>query len=65
MIEPSEEAPVSSPCIGVCQTDSRGYCVGCLRSLTEIACWSAAANDRKREILQQVEQRKRAIDSQR
>jgi len=32
---------VASPCINVCRLDARsGLCVGCLRTLDEIAAWS-------------------------
>ena len=31
--------PVLSPCIGICQLDDSGWCVGCLRSGDEIARW--------------------------
>ncbi|MHB1827548.1 MAG: DUF1289 domain-containing protein [Steroidobacteraceae bacterium] len=30
-----------SPCVKVCSLDERGYCAGCLRTLAEIAGWSA------------------------
>lgn len=29
-----------SPCTGVCRLDSRGLCMGCLRTGDEIARWS-------------------------
>ena len=33
--------PVSSPCISVCKMDdARGLCVGCMRTIDEIAAWS-------------------------
>lgn len=36
------DAPASSPCTGVCRIDERtGWCEGCLRTLDEIAGWSA------------------------
>lgn len=31
--------PVLSPCIGICQLDEQGLCVGCLRSSDEIGRW--------------------------
>ncbi|HEX7338595.1 MAG TPA: DUF1289 domain-containing protein [Rhodanobacteraceae bacterium] len=34
----SVPAPLT-PCIGVCQLDAAGYCLGCRRSLDEIAHW--------------------------
>lgn len=32
------DAPLT-PCIGICRLDGRGYCIGCLRSMGEIARW--------------------------
>ncbi|HVU81024.1 MAG TPA: DUF1289 domain-containing protein, partial [Rhodanobacteraceae bacterium] len=39
-IEPAslDETPVS-PCIGVCRMDADGLCIGCRRTLAEIARW--------------------------
>ena len=38
--------PVPSPCITVCRMDARtGWCEGCLRTIDEIAAWSAMDDD--------------------
>lgn len=29
-----------SPCVNICKLDERGACLGCCRTLDEIACWS-------------------------
>ncbi|HMN22182.1 MAG TPA: DUF1289 domain-containing protein [Ottowia sp.] len=35
-----DDGPVPSPCLGVCALDAqRQYCVGCERTLSEIAAW--------------------------
>ena len=40
---------MKSPCIKVCQMDpQRGLCIGCRRTLDEIARW-ASMTDRERE----------------
>jgi predicted Fe-S protein YdhL (DUF1289 family) len=45
----------ASPCINVCEMDDRlGLCKGCLRSLDEIASWSAMSDDEKRAVLAQL-----------
>lgn len=31
--------PVPSPCIDVCQSNAKGYCLGCLRSRAERQKW--------------------------
>lgn len=30
---------IANPCIGVCQSNNRGYCLGCLRSRDERFNW--------------------------
>jgi predicted Fe-S protein YdhL (DUF1289 family) len=48
-----------SPCIGLCKMDEGGtLCLGCQRSLAEIAQWSTAAPTRKSEILAAVASRR-------
>jgi uncharacterized protein len=55
------DAPLSSaavsPCINICQLDGQGLCIGCRRSLAEIAEWSRASETRRREILERVAER--------
>ena len=48
MADPVE---VSSPCTGVCRIDERsGWCVGCARTLAEIAAWSTLSDEDKRRV---------------
>ena len=43
---------VESPCIGICQLDSKEKsCLGCFRTLQEINDWSSYSRDEKLEIL--------------
>lgn len=43
---------VDSPCTQICKLDvTGGHCVGCLRSLDEIARWSSASDAWKRQVL--------------
>ncbi|MDU3718346.1 MAG: DUF1289 domain-containing protein, partial [Klebsiella michiganensis] len=37
--EQLEFFPVQSPCRGICQSDERGYCRGCMRSRDERFNW--------------------------
>ncbi len=46
--------PILSPCIGVCIMDADGYCMGCLRTLDEIAHWSTWNNERRRQLMDDV-----------
>jgi hypothetical protein len=48
------DAAVPSPCVDICRLDQQGLCVGCRRTLDEIAEWSRASEARRREILSQL-----------
>ncbi len=48
---PSSTGPVPSPCTSVCTLDSRtGFCVGCFRTLDEIAAWSDLDDEARRAV---------------
>ncbi len=50
---------VASPCIGVCRMDeASGLCAGCLRTLDEIARWSALGEADQRAIWRELAQRR-------
>ena len=43
---------IPSPCINVCRMDAaERYCVGCRRSLEEIARWSRYTTAQKRAVI--------------
>ena len=45
-----------SPCIGVCQLDGKTQrCVGCGRTIDEIASWSSLSEAERREIMARLE----------
>jgi predicted Fe-S protein YdhL (DUF1289 family) len=50
-------APVPSPCTGVCRLDANHMCTGCGRLLAEIAAWSSASEAERREICRLAELR--------
>lgn len=50
---------VKSPCVSVCALNDDGICIGCWRSVDEIAEWSELDNDRKREVIKSAQQRAR------
>ncbi|MBN8504056.1 MAG: DUF1289 domain-containing protein [Burkholderiales bacterium] len=59
---PSPEAPVASPCINVCRMDAAsGLCLGCARTLDEIASWSQAGSAQRLAVLQQLPARRAAL----
>ena len=44
---------VASPCINICRMDqTTGWCEGCLRTLDEIAGWSALDNSARHAVVQ-------------
>ncbi|MGE5945810.1 MAG: DUF1289 domain-containing protein [Betaproteobacteria bacterium] len=54
---------VASPCINVCRMDTHsGLCVGCLRTIDEIADWARANDSRQVAILAAVARRREAYD---
>jgi predicted Fe-S protein YdhL (DUF1289 family) len=43
---------LETPCIDVCEMDARsGLCVGCARSLDEIARWGEMSHEERRAIM--------------
>lgn len=53
--------PVASPCVNVCQVDPRsGLCLGCLRTIDEIAGWLDYSDAEKQRVLERLEERRRA-----
>lgn len=52
--------PVPSPCISVCRMDAQGLCIGCARTLDEIAAWSTMSDVAKRAVWQQLALRRPA-----
>ncbi|NMH59179.1 DUF1289 domain-containing protein [Alteromonas ponticola] len=49
---------VPSPCIGVCQSGARGYCLGCFRSREERLYWLKIDDATKRKIIAACHRRK-------
>ena len=51
--------PVASPCNNVCRIDeASGWCLGCQRSLGEIAAWGTASDDERRAVLAELPARR-------
>ena len=47
-----------SPCIGVCEIDTiKNLCIGCLRTLDEIAMWPQMDDQRALEIIEEIKGR--------
>ena len=61
--DPTPVAPaadnVASPCISVCVMDAAsGLCIGCWRTLDEIAAWSGLDAAAKRAVLAAIRERR-------
>ncbi|MGH8530080.1 MAG: DUF1289 domain-containing protein [Nevskiales bacterium] len=54
-MEAASEIP--SPCTGVCRLDAAEVCVGCGRTLAEIAAWSESDTAQKLDIRARAAQR--------
>jgi predicted Fe-S protein YdhL (DUF1289 family) len=54
---------VPSPCTRVCRIDAgTGLCLGCRRTLAEIASWSAMSDEEKRVVLAALSARSGQLD---
>ena len=50
---------MTSPCVKVCQMDPvRGVCIGCCRTLDEIARWGAMTEAERERVLAALPSRK-------
>lgn len=58
-MEQLEFFEIPSPCIGVCQSDARGYCKGCLRNRNERFNWLEFSDAQKFDVIRLCKQRKR------
>ena len=50
---------VPSPCVGVCQSDEKGYCLGCMRTRDERQDWITLDSDNKQKVIKRCMQRKK------
>lgn len=53
------DEPIKSPCIQICVTDPGGaYCLGCGRSLDEIARWMTLTSEQRAAIMTELPKRR-------
>lgn len=51
---------IASPCVGVCQIDrDTRFCLGCWRTIEEIAHWSRYGDPQRLEVLERLRERQR------
>ncbi|MDA9556470.1 DUF1289 domain-containing protein [Vibrio sp.] len=48
---------VINPCVGICQNDSKGYCMGCMRKRNERFDWNQYTNAQKLYVIKLCRQR--------
>jgi len=54
---------VTSPCIKVCQMDPlRAVCIGCCRTLDEIARWSGMDDEERAGVMGELAARRKTLD---
>ena len=55
---------VPSPCVDICDVDETcKYCIGCGRSLDEIAAWLTASNEQRQAILDELPERLKRLNA--
>lgn len=53
---------MKTPCINVCQMDpARGVCIGCCRSLDEIANWGSLSEAERERVLETLAERREKL----
>ncbi|MCV2883469.1 DUF1289 domain-containing protein [Aestuariibacter sp. AA17] len=54
---------IPSPCIGVCESGPKGYCIGCYRSREERLYWHQLNDDTKRIVIQACHRRRKRAEA--
>jgi predicted Fe-S protein YdhL (DUF1289 family) len=64
MIPPMDTKPpaIASPCVNICAVDgASGLCVGCLRTLAEIAAWGGLDPTERARIMAELPARRERV----
>ena len=48
---PAPSTAIETPCVKICVIDEDGLCVGCARTLDEIAGWGSWSADRRNAVM--------------
>jgi predicted Fe-S protein YdhL (DUF1289 family) len=57
-----EEMGIETPWIGICSLDAAsGLCIGCGRTVEEIASWARLAPEQRRKIMVELAGRRRRV----
>lgn len=58
----TDTGKVPSPCISLCKMNQQtGLCEGCFRTIDEIATWSTATEEMKRQVWVEIKRRQDAL----
>lgn len=61
---PAPPRPIATPCVKVCAVDGNsGYCLGCRRTLPEIAAWGRLTDLERADILAALPDRPDPLNS--
>lgn len=63
MIDQGELFAIDNPCVGVCTSNSKGYCLGCLRSRQERYHWNQLTLFQQQIVINLCQKRKLKIQS--
>ena len=54
--------PIATPCVKVCVVDGEsGLCLGCLRTLAEVAAWTSYSDAERAEVMAQLPARRSRV----
>jgi hypothetical protein len=55
--------PIATPCIKVCYVDGKsGLCLGCFRTLPEIARWARFTDEERAALMEELPGRRARVD---
>lgn len=60
-MEQLEFFAIPSPCIGVCEANSKGFCKGCLRSRDERLYWLKMSDTQKHQVMRLIAMRRQKL----
>lgn len=61
-MEQLEFFAIPSPCIGVCEANSKGFCKGCLRSREERLYWLNMTDTQKHHVMHLIRMRRHKLE---
>jgi len=53
-IESDKHASDTNPCLGICQSDAKGYCIGCYRTQDEREKWYTESVEWREQTLKEL-----------